>query len=403
MLKELFKLNRTLIGDGFDQALQIIKRELPELKIMEFPTGNEYGTWKIPQKWEVKDAWVKCNGKKVIDYKKEPLSLIVGSNPIKKKVKGEELKKHLYYNPEQENAISYVFKYYDKDWGFCIKSKDYKKYDGKEYEVFIDTEYTDGTLKFGEYIIKGGDREILIMVHLDHPFQANDNLSGVLAAVKLAKSLKPKHTVRIVFVPETIGSVVYAHVQDLSKVDFGITLDIIGNDNSILLQESFFEANKINKAGTMAMSIVEQVYRKAPFRAPLGADEYIFNDPLIGIPTILFSRYPYPEYHSNKDTLDIVKEEKIDKTVEVVKKTIDIMEKDWIPIKKFKGPLMRSRYNVQQFSKEENRKYDYFFYLMDGKRSLLDLCYACQLNFDNMNNLLIKIKKDGFVERKPIP
>ena len=237
------------------------------------------------------------------------------------------------------------------------------------------------------------------MVHLDHPFQANDNLSGVITAVRLAKSLKCKHTVRIVFVPETIGSIVYAHTQDLSNIEFGITLDMVGNDNTILMQQTFAETEKINKAGTMAMSILSSVtYRKAPFRAPLGADEYIFNDPLIGIPTILFSRYPYKEYHSNLDTPDIIKDEKIEETAKIVKKTIEIMESDWTPKREFKCPLMRSRFKVQQQSKEQNRRYDYFFYLMDGNRTLLDLSYACQLDYDKMNKLLIKLKKNGFIK-----
>jgi len=81
IINDLFKLNRTLVGDGFDKALQYIKKILPEMEILEYPTGMEYGTWTIPQKWEIKDAWVKYKDKKVLDYKKEPLSLIVGKNP----------------------------------------------------------------------------------------------------------------------------------------------------------------------------------------------------------------------------------------------------------------------------------------------------------------------------------
>jgi len=392
-------LNRALVGDGFDKALQVIKEELPEMKILEFPTGGKYGTWTIPQKWEIKDGWVKYKDKKIIDFKKEPLSVVVGSEPIHGMVHLDELKKHISYNPLKPKAIPYVFKYYEKDWGFTSTPKKFNDLKKGDYEVFIDSEYTDGTMKIGEYVIKGDEKEILIMVHLDHPYQANDNLSGVEVAVRLAKRLKCKHTIRIVFVPETIGSVVYAYTQDLSKVEFGITMDMVGNDNTILMQQTFAETEKINKAGTMAMSIVSpETYRKAPFRAPLGADEYILNDPLVGVPTILFSRYPYHEYHSNLDTLDIIKEDKLEETFKVVEKTIKIIENDWTPKREFKGPLMRSRFNVQQLTKEQNRKYDYFFYLMDGNRTLLDLSYACQLNFDEMNKLSKQLKKNGFVK-----
>jgi len=398
IIKDLYKLNRTLVGDGFDKALQYIKKILPEMEILEFPSGMEYGTWTIPQKWEVKDAWVKYKNKKIIDFKKDPLSLVVGSEPIHGVVKIDELREHLFHNPQKPDVIPYVFKYYDKDWGFSTSTDNYLKLKKGNYEVFIDSKYTDGVMKIGQYVLRGGQKEILIMVHLDHPFQANDNLSSVAVAIELAKSLKSKYTIKTLFTPETIGAMAYAYTQDLDNVDFGIAIDMVGNDNTILMQETFGGIEKINKAGAMAMSILSPLkYRKAPFRAPLGADEYIMNDPLIGVPMIFFSRSPYNEYHSESDTPDIIKEDKLKETIEIIKKTIKIIEEDWIPKRNFKGALMRSKYGVQQLAKEENRKYDYFFYLMDGKRSLLDLSYACQLNFEKMNNLLKKLKKDGFI------
>jgi len=398
IINDLFKLNRTLVGDGFDKALQYIKKILPEMEILEFPSGMEYGTWTIPQKWEVKDAWVKYKNKKIIDFKKDPLSLVVGSEPIHGVVKIDELREHLFHNPQKPDVIPYVFKYYDKDWGFSTSTDNYLKLKNGDYEVFIDSKYTDGVMKIGQYVLRGGQKEILIMVHLDHPFQANDNLSSVAVAIELAKSLKSKYTIKILFTPETIGAMAYAYTQDLDNVDFGIAIDMVGNDNTILMQETFGGIEKINKAGAMAMSILSPLkYRKAPFRAPLGADEYIMNDPLIGVPMIFFSRSPYNEYHSESDTPDIIKEDKLKETIEIIKKTIKIIEEDWTPKRNFKGALMRSKYGVQQLAKEENRKYDYFFYLMDGKRSVLDLSYACQLNFEKMNNLLKKLKKDGFI------
>jgi len=398
IIEDLFNLNRTLIGEGYDKSLAYLKKLLPEMRVLEFKTGEEYGTWKIPQRWEVKDAWVKYKGKKIIDYKKEPLSLLVYSQSIHRIVQLDELKKHLCFHSEIKNAVPYNFQYYEPTWAFNITLEQYEKLKEGDYEVFIDTEYSDSTMKIGEYILKGGEREILIISHIDHPFQANDNLSGVELAVDLAKQLKCQHTVKFIFLPETIGSIVYAYTQDLSKVDFGIMLDMVGNDNTPLMQQTFFEAEKINQAGAMAMSIISpNCYRVAPFRSLTGADEYTFNDPKINIPTILLSRYPYKEYHTNLDIPNIIKDSKLKEMGEIVKKTIEIMEADWIPERTFKAPLMRSRYKVQQITPEENRKLDYFFYLMDGKRSVLELSYSCRLNFDKMNELLKKLQRDAFL------
>ena len=399
-IKDLYKFNRTLVGDDFDKSLEYIKGILPGMNILEFPTGMEYGTWKVPQKWTVRDAWIKYKDKKILDFKKEPLSVIVGSIPIHGTVDKKELMHYVYNSPMTPDSVPYVFKYYEKDWGFSMPTSQFAKLKDGEYEVFIDSEYTDGTLKIGEYIIPGGKKEILITAHLDHPFQANDNLSGVAVAIELAKKLKTKYTVRILFVPETIGTMAYVYTQDLSNVEFGITLDMVGNKNTIMMQETFAQTEKINKAGVMAMSLIaKETYRKGPFRAPLGAEDYIFNDPLIGIPTIFFTRHPYDEYHTNKDTVDIIDEKMLKETVKIVKKTIQVYEKDWTPVRSFKGPLMRSRFKAQQPDKETNRKFDYFFYLMDGERTLLDLAYSCQLDFDKMNKLLKQLLKDGFVSK----
>lgn len=387
--------NRALISDDYDKALSIIKKELPEMQIHEFPTGTTYETWTVPQKWTLNSASVKFKGKEILGKK----LVYTGSLPFKGTVDLEELKKHLNYE-KQPTKIPYTFKYYDKDWGFSTSLDAFNKMEKGKYEVEIDAEYTDGTLKIGEYIIPGGEKEVLIMVHLDHPYQVNDNLSGVAVAIELAK-IKCKHTIRIAFVPETIGAMAYMSL-DTSNIEFGITMDMVGNEHTILMQQTFFEADKLNKAGIMAMSefTIGKQYRTAPFRAPLGADEYIFNDPLIGIPTIFFSRYPYDEYHTTSDTIKIISEDNLKQTADIVERTIEIMETDWVPERLFRGPLFRSKYGVQQISKEENRKYDYFFYLMDGKRSVLDLCYACMLKFKEMNTLLTKLQKDGKI--KPV-
>ena len=49
------------------------------------------------------------------------------SIPINKKVSFSELKKHLFFDTKQKNAIPYKTSYYKKNWGFCIKYNDFKR------------------------------------------------------------------------------------------------------------------------------------------------------------------------------------------------------------------------------------------------------------------------------------
>lgn len=438
IIKELFKFNRTLLGEGCDNALEYLKH-LIDLDIIEVDSGEELETWNVPDEWVIRDGWVKFKGKKIIDYKKNPLSIAVNSKPVHKKMKLEELKKHLYVSDEMPDKTPYEYLYYKDDWGVCLqKNKVLKKLGceggtcmpelkeldsevGKvqvegekekykellkkgEYEVFIDSEFKPGKLKIGVHTIKGKtDREILLLAHLDHPNQANDNLSGVACLIDMAKRLKKQgfdHTIKLVFCPETIGSIAYGVLQDISKVDFVISVDAIGNDNTLLIQKAFDREAKINKAVHLAVHGKGVNYRKGEFRHLIGSDEYFFNDPEVGIPGIMLSRFPFKEYHTEADTPDIIDIKKIKEVQEVIIDTIDIMEKDFIPIRCFTGPLMRAKYGVQTPYKLLNRDMDYFFYDMDGKKSIMDLVVGSGMTFEYAYDLCVELEKARVILRK---
>lgn len=401
LLNELYPINAGLLGAGYDERLSILQKHLP-LDIIEINSGTEFSTWKVPQEWVVRDAWVKYNGKKILDFSKNPLSLVVGSLPFSGKVSLEELKKHLYWKDETPNVTPYTFKFYDLDWGFSIPKVKMEKLKDGEYEVFIDTEYKDGVMKIGTHTIKGtSDEEVLLLAHLDHPYQANDNLSAVVCLLEVAKKISTKFTVKIIFCPETIGSIAYAHTQDLSKVKFAIAVDICGNDDSILLLKAFEPQAWINRVAHCAFQIAGRPYRKAPFRSTIGSDETVFNDPLIGIPSILLTTHSktWLDYHTDQDTPDKISFEKIEEMADMVIKIIEIAEKDYVPIRNFKGPLMRSRYGMQSPVPQVNLNYDYLFYLMDGKKSLAEMCAEQELNFDTIYETFKKIEEDGKISR----
>jgi aminopeptidase-like protein len=416
IIETLYPMNASLLGEGYDNRLEYIKH-LITLDVIEIPSGTKFGSWTVPDEWIVRDAWVKFNGEKVIDYQKQPLSLIVGSLPFHGKVDRLELTKHLSYHDELVNATQYIYKFYERDWGFSvpktqvreptneleegekIKLKTKDKLEEGEYEVFIDTEYKPGLMKLGVHTIKGtSDREILLFAHLDHPFQANDNLSAVACLIDLANKIKCDHTIKIIFCPETIGSIGYVHTQDLSKVDFMIAIDICGNNNTLLLQKSYDAEARINRVAHLALQDFGN-NRKGQFRNLIGSDEYVFNDPQVGIPGILLSRHPYPEYHTSEDTPDKINYENIEETGKAIMKIIEIWEKDFIPVRNFKGPVMRSKYGLQTLNPQFNLSWDYFVYAIDGKRSLAELCCDHGLNFDYTLDKINLMEQDGQISR----
>ena len=103
-------------------------------------------------------------------------------------------------------------------------------------------------------LIKGSSKkEILISSYICHPHQANDSLSGMIMAIKLAKYLfkrKNKFSYRIVFIPETIGSIFFIkkNINNLKKYTFaGFVLTTCGGKGPVSIKYSFDRSHIINQ------------------------------------------------------------------------------------------------------------------------------------------------------------
>ena len=82
LAKKLFPINRSLTGDGVRQSLKIIKKQIPNLKIKEIKSGTKVFDWVVPEEWNVTEAYIELDGKKIIDFKNNNLHLVSYSVPI---------------------------------------------------------------------------------------------------------------------------------------------------------------------------------------------------------------------------------------------------------------------------------------------------------------------------------
>ena len=79
-------------------------------------------------------------------------------------------------------------------------------------------------MTYGEVFLKGkSKKEILFSTYLCHPSLANNELSGPILATLIYKWLVKKkryYSYRIIFIPETIGSIAYINknLQNLKKI-----------------------------------------------------------------------------------------------------------------------------------------------------------------------------------------
>ena len=213
LIKRLYPHCRSITGNGVRKTLQILKEFVP-MQVNEVPTGTVAYDWKVPKEWNIRDGYVKnSKGRKIIDFKNSNLHVLNYSGPIHKKVSLKELKEHLYTLPEHPDSIPYVTSYYKENWGFCISYKQYRQLKEDKYEVFIDSTLTEGSLSYGEILLKGKSKdEVLLTCYTCHPSLCNDNLTGMAILAFLFRCLSNMeltYSYRFLFIPETIGSIVW--------------------------------------------------------------------------------------------------------------------------------------------------------------------------------------------------
>ena len=183
LFNQLFPILRSITGAGYIKSLNILSKYI-KFKKLRYPSGKKVFDWTVPKEWIIKDAYVKVDGKKIIDFKKNNLHIVNYSAPVNKTMSLKELNRHLYSLKKRPNIIPYVTSYYKKNFGFCVEHQKRKKLKDKNYQVVIDSKFINGNVVNGISEIKGKTKKtILISSYLCHPSMANNELSGPLTMV----------------------------------------------------------------------------------------------------------------------------------------------------------------------------------------------------------------------------
>ena len=170
IIKEIYNKPRTLISSANRETLNYIKSKIGNMKVLSFKTGSKVFGWTIPQEWSIKDACIwNIRGKKILDFKKELLSVVYYSTPVNKWISKKELKKYIYFDKNLKNAIPYVTSYYNPRWGFgqdsagqFAREHRFKIYnDGRFYDVPADRlEEQDIVLGQGGEVAEGARKRL---------------------------------------------------------------------------------------------------------------------------------------------------------------------------------------------------------------------------------------------------
>lgn len=112
LAKKLFPICRSITGEGVRQTLKILQDEIPEMNIIEVPTGTKVFDWTIPKEWVIREAYIEnSKGEKIIDFKVNNLYVMGYSIAVDRYVSLEELKKYIYVEENDKEAIPYVTSY----------------------------------------------------------------------------------------------------------------------------------------------------------------------------------------------------------------------------------------------------------------------------------------------------
>lgn len=388
LAKELWPINRSLSGEGVRETLATLRESVAGLRVLGVPTGTDVQDWSTPKEWNVEAAYIVTpSGEKICDFSTNNLHLVGYSTPFEGVLSLEELEKHLYSLKSQPNAIPYVTSYYKESWGFCLTQNQRESLEQGSYRIVVKSKLFDGVLNYGEILIPGASaREVFFSTYICHPSMANNELSGPVLAAELAKFLQARdnfYSYRFVFIPETIGSLMYMSMNlERMKRDIvaGYVLTCVGDDRAVSYLPSRNGNSVADRIAIHALSELSLQFKTYSW-LDRGSDERQYCSPGADLPvcSVMRSKYgTYPEYHTSLDTLgDVVTAEGLQGSFDIYKKIILELEdrrypiaqqigepqlgrRDLYPTTSIKGDysLPRKLTNVLSFSDGQNSEED---------------------------------------------
>src|SRR5579883_551758 len=337
-IEELYPICRSITGDGLRQSLGIVAREIP-LELREVPTGTKLFDWTVPREWNVRGAYIETlKGERIVDFAECNLHLLQYSTPVDRVVPREELLAHIHTLRETPDWVPYRTSYYSENWGFCLTQRQADRLTDAAYRVVIDTTLADGHLTYGELAIPGtSTEEFLFSIHSCHPSLANDNLSGMAVATRLARRLMegPRRlTYRFLFIPGTIGSLAWlaANEAQVPLVKHGLVLSCLGDGAPLTYKQSRRGNAAIDRIAAHVLGASGDPYRILPF-VPYGYDERQYCSPGFDMPVGCFMRSPngtFPEYHTSADNLDFIRRESLVDSLEKLWRIVQVIEGDGV-------------------------------------------------------------------------
>ena len=418
MIKDIIKkhihTSRTPVSKESNQAVQDIA-DILNAEVISAKSGSEVLTWVIPEYWHVKKGVLKrLNGEVIADFSENPLYLWTNSINFQGIISKEELSKHIFTDKKRPNLIPYHYKQgfsiKADNWGFSLPYNVWSNMNDSEYEVDIQVDINNNeNMLTGVSTVGNGGKTYIFAAHTCHPAQGIDGLSNVALLTQIFKKLQSmelKNTYKFVFGAEYYAAAVFLERlsdDDLEKVNGAFFLDIIGANTYFAFSSSFFGDSFVDKVVEHIFSNNTADFKKYGYRQLIGNDEMFYNGPYYKIPTVTLGQDIPEYYHTSGDDYSNICFDKIDEYEKLIFNIIDVLETDYVPVLKYKGPLYLSRYNLYidiRNNKDAYKHIEAMQILADGKLSCFEIAQKIGAEYSFVKKFFDMIKSNNLIDIK---
>ncbi|WP_431859168.1 DUF4910 domain-containing protein [Azospirillum sp.] len=417
LLEPHWKLNRSAVNADTDILARYLAEQLGA-RVIEAKSGEVCLNWTMPSHWHVRKGQLRrLDGTVLCDFADNPLYLWTHSVGFRGTVSREDLlANHVQTDPSRPDEFLYYYRNGYKpavrQWGFSLPYRLVETLTDPQYEVEIDADLdTDGTLKVVDAFLPGELPDtVFIMAHTCHPALVSDGIGCIAVANELFHQLKARpwrrYSYRFLYGPEYFAAAAYlakAEPETIANLKFGIYLDMLTTHEPIGFQRSVRGNSRIDHVAHNVFSSHRPLLIDRPSRALWGNDEMFYDGPGFDIPTIGLGRLMHREYHYNTDDLTHVNHYHVQESLWILGRIVEVLETDYVPERRFDGPLYLSRYPDLQAkvpalatSAGSHR----LLMLTDGRSSCQDLAQTLGLDFFQVRQFFDELCVLGLAERR---